>query len=295
MKKYLYITFIFMITLSCTQEVVLDDILNTTPRLVIEANIDWNKNDDELSKTQTIKLTKSTSYYSQDYPIVTNANITVTNSSNISMGTFVYDASQQLYVSENFDKPVVGETYYLKIEVDGQTYTANDTYTSIVNPNHIIQTVNRDFDPENGFIQLDFNIDNEIGVDNYYLFKIEPPSNISVLPEYSSADDSLLSEEPGKNNYDFAYLDEELAPGDLLKITTYGISKPYNDYLIKIFLNIEEGSFGPFSTAPATIRGNILNETDQSNRAFGYFSINEFSYIEYIVREISDEEIITEL
>lgn len=293
MKKYIYIIFFAFCTISCTKEVVLDDILDATPRLVVEASIDWNKNDDEASKTQTIKLTKSTPYYSQDYPIVTDAIITVTNSSNESMGTFAYNTNQQLYVATDFNKPTVGETYTLKIEVEGQTYTAQDTYTSIENPNYIKQGLNRDIDSE-GIIQVDLNIDNEIGVDNFFLLKVEPPTIVSVLPEYSNADDSLISEVPGENNYDFTYFEEELEPGDLLKISTYGISSRYNDFLNKILLTAG-GSNGPFSTAPATIRGNLLNETEEENRAFGYFSMNEYVYIEYIVKEKSDEEIITEL
>ncbi|WP_010134482.1 DUF4249 domain-containing protein [Ochrovirga pacifica] len=291
MKRYL-ILLITICTISCTKEVVLDDITNSTPRLVVEASIDWNKDDDEASKTQTIKLTQSTSYYSQDYPVVNDAIINITDNNNQSMGTFTYDASQELYVATDFKKPTVGTTYQLTIEVDGQVYTASDTYTSIQSPNFISQTLNKDLDPE-GIIQVDYNIDNEIGVDNYYLFKIVPPSRISVLPEYSNADDSLLSEEPGDNNYSFSYFEEELEPGDLLKISTYGISRRYNDFLNKIILTAQ-GSDGPFSTAPATIRGNILNTTNEDNRAYGYFSMNEFTYVEYVVKEKSDKEIVTE-
>lgn len=294
MKKYIYILLIIVTTISCTEEIVLDDIQNSTPRLVVEADIDWDKNDDEASKTQTIKLTKSVSYYNQEYPIVSNANITITNSNNTSMGTFVYDSTQELYIATDFLKPIVGETYFLKIEVDGQVYTATDTYTSIVNPNYITQSLNYDLDPSKGLFQIDLNIDNEIGVDNYYLFKTQLPLNISLLPDYSTADDSLLSEEPGKNNYDFTYIDEDFKVGDILKITTFGISKRYNDYLIKIILNTEGGSSGPFSTAPSTIRGNVLNETDEENRAFGFFSMNEFAHIEYTIQEQSEDELITE-
>ncbi|MGY6647585.1 DUF4249 family protein [Wenyingzhuangia sp. IMCC45574] len=290
MKKYIYILFIALCTFSCTEEIVLDDIANATPRLVVEANLDWNKYDDIASKRQTIKLTMSTSYYSQTYPIVTDAVVTVTNSSNESMGTFVYNATEELYVATDFVKPVVGETYTLRIEVNGQVYTAEDEYTSIETPNHITQSFNSDFGPDNEVIEVKLNVSNEIGVDNFFLFKIEPPKAIQVLPDYSNADDSLLSEEPGKDSYDFNYIDDEIIPGDILRITTYGISQRYNNFLTKVLLTIEGGSDGPFSTAPATIRGNILNETNQENRAFGYFSINQFTYTEYTVLEKDDEQ-----
>jgi len=293
MKTYIYALTLLISLVSCTKEVVLKDIQNATPRLVVEANINWNKNNDEASKTQFIKLTTSTSYYSQKYPIVTNATVSITNSDKVSMGTFVYDATQKLYVATDFKKPIVGENYILKIELNGQVYTANDEYTSIVTPNSIKQGLNKDIDPDLGVIQVDINIDNEIDVDNYYLFKIEPPKNVSVLPEYSNADDTLISEEPGKNNYDFTYIDSDLSAYDLLKITTYGISKRYNNYLNKITLTAEGGSSGPFSTAPATLRGNILNTNNEENRAFGFFSINQFTYTEYSIKEKSDKIIVT--
>lgn len=272
-----------MVTASCSKEVVLDDIKNATPRLVVEASLDWNKDNDEASKRQTIKLTMSTPYYSQDYPSVTDATVSVTNGSNESMGSFVYVPEEELYVATDFEKPIAGETYYLKIEVNGQVYTANDEYTSIVDPNHIEQSFNDDFGEDNELIEVKLNVDNEIGVDNFFFFKIEPPKDIQVLPDYGTADDSLLSEEPGENNYDFNYFDDEIVPGDLLRITTYGISERYYNFLNKVLLTADGGQDGPFATAPATIRGNILNETDEENRAFGYFSVNEFSYTEYTV------------
>lgn len=293
MKKYIQLLFTALLIASCSEEVVLDDIINSEPRLVVEANIDWNKDDDEASKTQTIKLTMSTPYYSQDYPVVTNAIVNVTNSANASMGTFTYDATQELYVATDFSKPVVGETYTLTIELNGEVYTASDEYSSVVTPNHITQGLNYDFNPDEGLIEVKLNVDNEIDIDNYFLFKIEPPQAVSVLPEYSNADDSLLSEEPGDNNYDFVYIDEELESGMVLKITTYGISQRYNNYLTKFLLTADGDGGGPFATAPATIRGNLLNETDEENRAFGFFAVNQFSYTEYTVLEESDEDIIT--
>ena len=35
------------------------------------------------------------------------------------------------------------------------------------------------------------------------------------------------------------------------------------------------GGGSPFQTPPATIRGNIINETNTSNFALGYFSLSE--------------------
>lgn len=294
MKKYIKLLFTALLIASCSEEVVLNDIENSIPRLVVEANIDWDKNDAAASKTQSIKLTMSTSYYNQDYPVVNNAVVTVTNNANESMGTFVYNAEEGLYIATDFKEPTFNETYSLKIELDGEVYTASDEYTSIADTNHITQSLNKDLDSD-GVITVAMNVENEIDVDNFYMFKIVTPTEINLLPEYSSADDSLLNEEEGENNYDFDYFDEELEEGMELEISLFGVSRRYNNYLIKVLLNAEGGSSGPFATAPATIIGNVLNETDEENRAYGFFSVNQFYTINYTILEEKEEDQITEL
>ena len=42
-------------------------------------------------------------------------------------------------------------------------------------------------------------------------------------------------------------------------------------------------SGGPFATAPASVRGNIVNQTDFKNFAFGYFNLSETDYRNYVV------------
>lgn len=272
-------------TISCTEEIVIDDLDNVTPRLVIEASIDINKYNNSY-KTQTIKLSQTTSYYSNKYPQVKNAVISVTDENGNSMGTFLdvnpaipNDEEDGIYTAVDFTQPNLGDKYFLSITVDGETYTAEDTYTGIVDINEINQqTISFGDD----IIQINVNIDNEIGVDNYYLTKIDSP--FRIISEYGSGNDEEFTEEPGKNNFDvITYIDEELEKDMEIDISLYGISKNYQNYLSKLFL-IAQGSNGPFSTAPASVRGNILNTTNQDNYALGYFSVNQFIKTSYVVK-----------
>jgi hypothetical protein len=43
-------------------------------------------------------------------------------------------------------------------------------------------------------------------------------------------------------------------------------------------------SGGPFATPPATIRGNIVNQTNSKNFALGYFTLSETDYKNYLVQ-----------
>lgn len=287
MKKIITLITAMTITLtSCEEEVFIDEIATVADtRLVIEANIDIDKSSTKNTSTQTIKLSNTTSFYNKNFLGVKGATITVLDDSGNSVGTFldintdVDEIEDGIYTATDFKTPNIGDTYNLRITVNGQTYTASDTYTSIVDINEIKE------EPLDGFedtLQIIVNIDNEIDVDNYYLFEIDTPDY--VIPEFEVADDGFFSEEPGKNNYDFTYFDEELEKGDIVDIKVYGISKSYNNYLVQL-LATAQGNDGPFSTAPATVRGNILNNTNQDNYALGFFSLNQFVNAKYIITD----------
>ncbi|ANW95678.1 hypothetical protein AXE80_05035 [Wenyingzhuangia fucanilytica] len=282
MKTYIYLLLLALLTISCTEEIIIDELNNVDPKLVIEANIDIDKNAN--SRLQTIKLTQTTSYYNQSYPQVLGASISITDEDGNSMGTFldinpgVDEFEDGIYTSDNFDRPEIGKTYYLTVIVDGETYTAHDTFTSISKINFIDQkTVT--FPDET--IQLNINVENEKDVDNYYLNKIETPYRI--IPEYSALDDQEYDDSGEDNHFDIAYIDDELEANMNIDITLYGISKGYKNYLDKV-LSLAQGSNGPFSTAPASVRGNILNTTNKDNYALGYFSVNQYIKESYIVK-----------
>lgn len=270
MKKYIYLLVASFLLISCVDEVTIDELSKVETRLVIEAHMDINKNDGAPTSTQTIKLTNTSSFYNQNYPTVSGATISMTNQTNNSVATFTETTEAGVYEATDFLIPNIGDTYTLTVTVNGEMYTAQDTYTSIVDINEITQetvTLTEEV------IQVNINLDNQIGVDNYYLFQVETPYR--NIPEYGNGDDKLISEKPGENNYDFVILDDELEKGMDIDITIYGISDQYNNYLSKL-LALAQESGGPFATAPATVRGNILNTTNQNNYALGFFSLNQF-------------------
>ena len=79
------------------------------------------------------------------------------------------------------------------------------------------------------------------------------------------------------------YSDKDLKPGDQLFFTLEGITLRYFNYMGKL-VNISGSSGGsPFSTPPATLRGNIINQTDDSNYPLGYFHLSEIDTRNYTV------------
>lgn len=286
MKNVLYLLFVVLLFSSCTEEIIIDELQNIDPRLVIEANIDIDKNDVEAAKTQRIKLSKTSSFYNSDYLPVLGASIRITDQNGVSMGTFLDvnpdlsdDEEDGVYTAVDFDTPTLGSTYFIDILVEGTTYRAEDVYTGIVDINEITQEA---ISFRDDAIQVNINIDNEIGVENYYLLKTENP--FYSVPEINSGDDQLLSEIEGENDFDILYLYEEPTTEMSnentdevrLNFTLYGISRRYNNYLIKIIALASSGNGGPFSTAPSAVRGNFVNRTNEADYALGYFSVNQF-------------------
>lgn len=284
MKLYIYVLFVTIIFTSCQKEVILDNTKNITPRLVVEANINLNKDNEEASNFQTVKLTKSASFYNQEYPKVSDAKVAIYNDENESMGIFTYEDELGLYVCRNFKKPTLGKKFYLKIELNGELYTASDIYTPIINPNHIKQ------DSKVSLISI--NVENSATNDFYYLFKIESSINEKIRTTHRLLEDSFFDEKLSDGNYD-VFLGSGFSKNDVVKISTYGISENYNDFLRQVTLASEGGSSNPFSTTTTISRGNITNQTNKENFAYGFFSVNQFTYTEYVVKEGSEDVLIT--
>lgn len=290
MKNIINLLTISFLVSSCTKEVFIPELLNFEERIVIEANIDIAKGDVESSKKQTITISKTTSFYNQDYKPVTNAVISVTDKDGNSMGTFFDDHPDDaedkvdgIYTSLDFTtpnnptNPNAPDEYFVSVTINGETYKAKDTYHPVVDFGRITSR-KEDNLLEDG-AELTILLENEIGVDNYFLIQskeIKKESNSeNELPDLEVFDDEFYSEEPGENIINIPAFVEQISTIKQLDFTLYGISQKHYNFLNKIFTQAESDG-GPFSTAPAQIRGNFVNETNKENFAYGYFSMNQF-------------------
>ncbi|MFY7758329.1 MAG: DUF4249 domain-containing protein, partial [Flavobacterium stagni] len=79
MKKYISLFVLALMFISC-EDVVNVDLETAAPKLVIDANILWNKG--TVGNEQTIKLSTTTGYYNTETPKVSGATVYITNSTN---------------------------------------------------------------------------------------------------------------------------------------------------------------------------------------------------------------------
>ncbi|RZJ53935.1 MAG: DUF4249 domain-containing protein [Flavobacterium sp.] len=275
MKKinYILLTLIAMLAVSC-QDVVDVDLDTAAPRLVIDASIDWLKGTD--GSQQRVKLTTTTGYYSTEIPAVSGATVFVTNSADM-VFEFIEDEGTGIYYCSNFI-PVIDETYRLTVISGGQTYIATERLYAVPDIGEITQ------DNEGGFfnedVELRYDFQDPAGIANWYMFRIDVP--YLAYGDYNVSDDKFSD----GNLTPVIFYDDELKQGDVVTFRQYGISQRYYNYM-NILISMATGGSGggPFQSPPATLRGNVVNQTNESNYALGYFRASEVDTIQYTVTE----------
>lgn len=269
--KIMLIPFVALLVTGC-EKVITADLTTAAPRLVVDASIDWVKN--TAGNEQKIVLSTTTGYYSSEFPGVSGAVITVTNATN-SVFNFVETPGTGQYICNNF-LPVIGQTYHLKIILNGETYTASETFTPAPKIEDNIDQNNKGGEAGDE-MEITFYYHDDASQMNAYLNSITQP--YSVFPELEVEDD----EHTNGNLMQESYSHEKLKAGDRVDIKLYGISKNYYNYMFKLI--VASGNDGnPFPTIPSAVRGNIVNQTNSKNYAFGYFRLAEVATKSYTIK-----------
>ena len=272
MKK-IQVFFLILITVCLygCEDVVQVDLKKNTPRLVVEASINWYKG--TSGNQQKIRLTTTTDFYSNTIPVVSGATIFIKDSSN-AVFNFVETLKTGEYVCVYFS-PKINETYTLTIISNGQTYTATETLKSIAPIANITQNNQGGFAGNN--IEIKTHYKDPANEDNYYLYRYVYSNQINS--SYYVDEDALFE----GNEFFSISQNSDLKTGDKMEISHFGISKTYFNYM-RVIVSIAGNSNGsPFQSPPATVRGNIINTSNFDNYALGYFSLSEVSTKDYTV------------
>ena len=127
-------------------------------------------------------------------------------------------------------------------------------------------------------IELKFNFQVNGAESNFYLEEYKVP--FRPFPLLGAFNDEF---ENGNQMFSLL-IDENLAPAQNIKFTLHGISERYFNFM-NILISISGGlSNGPFSTPPATVKGNIINQTNNKNYPLGYFRLSELDVKNYVVQ-----------
>lgn len=272
MKKIITLfLLIFTFVFTSCEEVIQVDVDTATPRLVVEASINWQKG--TQGNMQSIKLTKSTGYFEDVIPVTSGAIVTVTNSSN-KVFNFIENQKTGVYVCFNFE-PKLNETYTLTIKTNGETYTATEKMYPVAAITKFTQNNNGGFGGKDIEIKTYFN--DPADEVNYYLFfyryKNQKTSN------FYADEDSYFN----GNEFFSMSQNDSIKVGETINVTHLAISKSYYNYM-NIIVNLTGQNGGPFQSPPSTVRGNVVNVTKPDNYPLGFFSVSETDTKEYTVQ-----------
>lgn len=265
MKKIFLIAIFFGILTSC-EDVIDVELNNAPPRLVVEANLYvW----DNGSSSATVRLTTTAPFFDNNLPFVTDADVKITDQNGV-VYPFLY-SQNGIYTSSH--RPQWNVDYTLIIQYNGETYSATETLYNVSPLEYVEQRDDGGFSGED--IELKAFFSDPAGERNYYFFE--------GLSERGDALDVYSDEFFDGNSIFGYYLVEDLAPGDEVQFNIYGVSEAYYNFMF-ILLQQTGGGGGPFETQPATVRGNIVNETNPDNFPLGYFRVSEVSTLNYTVQ-----------
>jgi hypothetical protein len=277
MKKFhhTFIAFLLLLVFSSSfiscEDVVNVPLTTAAPRLVIDASINWEKG--TQGNYQRIRLSTTTSFYDQQIPAVSNAVVFITNSQG-QVFNFI-ENPENLGIYECFDfVPMYQESYELTVVADGQTYTATETLIQVPEIIRVEQSVFNGFGGEATEVKFFFQ-DNGM-TNDFYLIEFKEPT--SILIDFGVINDRFFQ----GNEMFGLYISDDIQAGDILNMKVYSTSETFFNYM-NILLSIagNGGGGGPFQTPPATLRGNIVNQTNFSQYALGFFRVSEFDTLDY--------------
>lgn len=272
-----YILLALSIHIISCNDVIDIDVPNADPRLVIEASLDWEKG--TLGNQQTIKLSNTKPYFdASTSDIVTGASVKVTNDNDSTEFIFI-DQNNGEYTTSNFI-PVLNQSYTLEVIHNNETYSAQETLMSVTNIINVEQSYEGGFDDE--VLDVSIYFQDPVGEENFYLVRFKEVGDTfaeleDISDEFVNGNliDTWFEKEDDEDTDE-----ESFTPGDIVNIDLHGISERYHNY---IRLLIEQSSSGgdPFSSVPAPLRGNCINNLHPENYALGYFRLTEVTKVSY--------------
>lgn len=264
-KSILFVFLISMLAVSCTEriDIGLDD---SYIRLVVDGSLTT----DTMAHTVILK-TSSSYYYNQPSPMVTGAQVSITDG----IQTFnLQEDSAGVYRTDPTVFGVAGQTYRLKIKlataIGGQMdYSANSTLYPIASLDSVSLFFHPDWS-ENGIWEVKCYVQEPPTIDFYRFMILKNNLMLTdTLNEWFITDDKFFNGSY-TNGATVAYLQqgsdqEGLSKGDTVTVEVNSIGKDYFNFLTEAQAELR-GSNPLFSGPPANVKGNI------DNGAIGFFT-----------------------
>ncbi len=241
-------------------------------RLVIEGRIELRDNDPVAR--QRIRLTTTDGYQSAAVP--PPARGAVVQVADDAGHTFAFAESATepgMYLRDGL-VPALGAKYTLTIDYQGERYQGSHQLVAVP-PIDSLYFVYREkglAQGDSGFRAL-LDYTDPAGARNYYLWellvegkpriKTDPGNQFRIISDDRFYDGGEVI---GYQPYD----EEVVVPGERVTMRQVALSEAGFRYYTALFEQTTGGG-GPFSTPPASVRGNVSNRTNQNHYPLGFF------------------------
>ncbi|OXA87273.1 DUF4249 domain-containing protein [Flavobacterium hercynium] len=170
MKKIFFLVLLLtpILFTNCTEPIDLE-LDNDTPKLVVDAFIDWKKG--TSGEIQVINLTRTSAFYDKEIHAVSGATVFIKNSLNEQFDFFETEKKGK-YLCTSF-KPATDETYTLTVINNGQTYVGTETMTSVT-PVTRVERKTGPVEKEYASVEVKAYFNDPKDVDNFYMLKVSP-------------------------------------------------------------------------------------------------------------------------
>ena len=266
-RKLCFLSLSCLLLFSSCEEVVEIDLEESEPRLVVEASLLWDLENEELPLY--IRISETAPYFDDSMPPAEGAQVRVTTDDG---EEYQFEETEPgIYFHEGFTA-LLDEDYHLEIKYEEEVYRATERLYSAPELEFVEQTDNGGFGGEDTEFKLFYTDPAE--EDNYYLFRFYH-DKVSL---------QIYDDEFTNGNRTFAFFSvDDVEQGDQVLFEIQGISRRFYEYMY--LLRSQGGtSGGPFQSQPSLARGNVVNETDPDNFAFGYFRLSYINYLPYQVK-----------
>jgi len=273
MKQLIY-SFIILFTVSSCEDVIDLEVPSSKPRLVIDASFEFYLDQGPLTIDGYLRLTLSTPFFNETVPSINNATVYITNLEDNSVVDFEASGNDGFY-SPVFNSVIIPEfdtQYELTVVYNNETYKATTQIYPTVPIENIEQGDGTLFEGDETEIKVTFTDDGTR--DDFYLFDFD--FNLLEVSE-----DRFYQGE----NFTFSYFYEDMIPGQNITVKILGIDQRYFNYAGLLIEQSDQEGGNPFQTAPALLRGNIINTSNNDNYALGYFNLSQANRYNFTIQE----------
>ncbi|WP_350285518.1 DUF4249 family protein [uncultured Croceitalea sp.] len=280
MKKLVYCIVLFAI-ISC-EDVIDVGLPPTQTKLVVNALIRVDTADEFVPIE--VKVTETSDFFSSNQVTqLVNATIFYGFPENGTQSTEGLNSSSLIEVNPNTGvyRPEVNDTddqrikttdiepgmvFILVMNHKNVIYTARTTYVETVPIDALEQGSATLFDEDD--IEVLVTITDIPDEENHYVFDFG-------FNEFLPVDDQFIDGQ----QFQFSYFYDDLSTGQTVEIGILGADKSFHDYM-NLILEQTERNAGVFETPVATIRGNVINNSENNGNpelseefALGYFAV----------------------